>query len=109
MAVLYRDANTFMSGLNAAAKELNVKVIFNTGTYFGDVKPPLTQWSNGKRLVQKVVEAGGQSVSVYYGDTIDVYNTDVAVTLARIFRHPRTGKNVGIIIIDFHKEQCWIS
>jgi methyl-accepting chemotaxis protein len=106
LAVLYRDANTFMSGLNAAAKELNVKVIFNTGTYFGDVKPPLD--INGvmeSDWYKKVVEAGGQSVSVYYGDTIDVYNTDVAVTLARIFRHPRTGKNVGIIIIDFHKEQ----
>ena len=34
LAVLYRDANTFVTGLNAAAKELNVKVIF-TGTYLG--------------------------------------------------------------------------
>ena len=41
LAMLYRDANSFISGLNAAAKELNVKVIFDSGNYFGDVKHPL--------------------------------------------------------------------
>jgi methyl-accepting chemotaxis protein len=106
LAVLYRDANTFVTGLNAAAKELNVKVIFNTGTYLGDVKPPLDMEAiTGSDWYKSVADAAGSTVSVDYGDTIDVYNKDIAVTLARIFRHPRTGKNVGIIIVDFHNEQ----
>ena len=106
MAALYRDANSFVSGLNASEKELNVKVIFNTGSYVGDVKPPIDMDAVlGSDWYRQVSEAGGKLVCIDYGDTIDVNNTDVAITLARIFIHPRNGKNIGLIIIDFHGEK----
>lgn len=103
LAMLYRDANSFISGLNAAAKELNVKVIFDSGNYLGDVKPPLDiDAVTGSDWYKKVAEAGGKPVSVDYGDTIQVHNTDIAVSLARLYIHPRTGKSVGVIIVDFN-------
>lgn len=102
-AALYRDANAYVSGLNASAKELNIKVIFNSGNYLGDVKPPVDMEAiTGSDWYRQVVEAAGEFVCVDYGDTIEAYNTDVAVSLARAFIHPQKGKRVGIIIIDFH-------
>lgn len=102
-AALYRDTNAYVSGLNASAKELNIKVIFNSGNYLGDVKPPVDMEAiTGSDWYRQVVEAAGEFVCVDYGDTIEAYNTDVAVSLARAFIHPQKGKRVGIIIIDFH-------
>jgi methyl-accepting chemotaxis protein len=104
--LLFRDANQYISGINAATKELNIKVLFDSGDYLGDIRPPIDMEAiTGSDWYKTVVEANGKPVWVNYGDTIEVNDTDVAVSMARSFIHPQTGKKCGIIIADVKGKQ----
>lgn len=96
------NARNEISSINSSSFDLNAKLLYNSGFVIGD----MTQPENMEKVFsshwyQKVKEAEGRPVWVDYSEGLSNIDTNTsALSLLRIFKHPISSQNIGLIIVD---------
>jgi methyl-accepting chemotaxis protein len=96
-------ADAVVNSLNNASKDFTANVLYYDGFILGDMlKPKDMEKVKSAAWFKTVAEAGGKAVWLDCSEAMEgsTVNRTTAITLARSFIHPGTGKKEGIIFVD---------